>query len=143
MLALNETLFKTFGENLIMYADDGFIFSEEELFFDDSEWESWGVKFNYKKVHEIKRDGRWIKPFKFLGLEFNGESNQLRANTRKGSTLIYDKEQLVSLVRNRELIGQKESDTRRRKQEAHQDSFNSLVNSKIYGLIQNRMYSGS
>jgi predicted Zn-ribbon and HTH transcriptional regulator len=39
----------------------------------------------------VKRDGEWIRPLKFLGLEYDGKRDKLRARTRGGSTLEYDK----------------------------------------------------
>jgi len=40
-----------------------------------------------------------MKPLKFLGLEFDGET--LSANTRNGSKLVFDKEDLVNALKER------------------------------------------
>jgi hypothetical protein len=42
-----------------------------------------------------------MKPLKFLGLEYDGKT--LKANTRKGSKLVFDKEDLVIALRDREI----------------------------------------
>lgn len=44
----------------------------------------------------MKDNYKWIKPLKFLGMEFDGES--FRASTRKGASLVYDKAGLVRCV---------------------------------------------
>lgn len=44
----------------------------------------------------------WLKPLKFLGLTYDGNLDKLMGSTRNGSTLIYDKEELVSALQNRE-----------------------------------------
>jgi len=50
-----------------------------------------------------------LKPLKFLGIEYNGETNKLRARTRKGSSLLYDKEALIDAVNKGEVhIGYEE-----------------------------------
>jgi len=45
-----------------------------------------------------------LKPFKFLGFEYDGNKKLFYANTRKGSKLIYNRQQMVDLIRNRELM---------------------------------------
>jgi hypothetical protein len=36
-----------------------------------------------------------VKPLKFLGLEYDGQENQLRSQTRSGKSLLFDKEGLI------------------------------------------------
>lgn len=40
---------------------------------------------------------------KFLGLVYNGEKDELSSETREGAKLVYDKEDLVSAVNEREI----------------------------------------
>lgn len=35
----------------------------------------------------MKKDGQWLKPLRFLGIEYNGITGVFRGKTRKGSTL--------------------------------------------------------
>jgi hypothetical protein len=51
-----------------------------------------------------------MKPLKFLGLTYDGKKDKLYAATRKGSTLEFDKEELVEAVAARE-TGDKLTDT--------------------------------
>lgn len=44
----------------------------------------------------VKSNYQWLKPLKFLGMQFDGVS--FRAATRKGATLLYDKAELVKYV---------------------------------------------
>jgi hypothetical protein len=67
----------------VAYADDSVSFSEEEIMLKAPE--DTGIIINEEKSGYVKFNGEWIKPLKFLGLEFDGKI--LRANTRKGSTL--------------------------------------------------------
>lgn len=45
----------------------------------------------------MKKHGVWLKPLKLLGLVYDGEEGTLRASTRKGSKLLYDKGDLVDI----------------------------------------------
>lgn len=44
----------------------------------------------------MRSNYKWVKPLKFLGLEFDGE--KLRAATRGGANLVYDKAALVEAL---------------------------------------------
>jgi len=46
----------------------------------------------------VKKDGIWKKPLKFLGLEYDGNSDILKASTRLGSGLVFDKFNLVKEI---------------------------------------------
>jgi len=35
----------------------------------------------------VKRDGKWLKPLKFLGMEFDGITGRLKSKTRSGKEL--------------------------------------------------------
>jgi hypothetical protein len=39
----------------------------------------------------IKARGKWLRPLRFLGLEYNGATNKLKARTKKGAELEFDK----------------------------------------------------
>lgn len=41
------------------------------------------------------RNEEWVKPLRFLGLEYDGRENQLRSQTRSGKSLLFDKEGLI------------------------------------------------
>jgi hypothetical protein len=49
-----------------------------------------------EKTGWVKYDGKWLKELSFLGLTYNGTIRQLRSTTRKGNTLIYDKEAMMN-----------------------------------------------
>jgi Na+-transporting methylmalonyl-CoA/oxaloacetate decarboxylase gamma subunit len=48
-----------------------------------------------QKTGWVKLDKFWLKELTFLGMTYNGILDQLRSNTRKGNTLIYNKQSLV------------------------------------------------
>jgi hypothetical protein len=43
----------------------------------------------------VKRKGEWLKPLKFLGLEYDGVHDIFRAHTRNGSQLEFNKQELI------------------------------------------------
>jgi hypothetical protein len=123
----------------VMYADDGIMWDDQVN--KDKQLGPprmcGGIKFAPSKCHLVKIDGRWIRPLKFLGLEYNGNTGTLMANTRNGSKLVYDKNQLIKLIEDRELVsGNSQGRTRK-------DSWISLITSSLYPLIISRMYNGS
>jgi len=59
------------------------------------------IEYAEEKSGEIKTAGVWKKVLKFLGLVYDGDKDQLRAETRKGSKLIMDKEDLIKEFNNR------------------------------------------
>ena len=79
-------------EGLLMYADDGLIFRDEES--DDIELNSrkWGVK-----VATDKSNG-WVKDrFTFLGLEYDLKNETVRFNDKEGSW--YDEERVREIAK--------------------------------------------
>lgn len=94
--------------DVVRYADDGIIFSNEEIDHIGEQSEQLvsegSIKYSAEKSGWIVKNKKWIKPLKFLGLEFDGEN--LRANTRKGSTLIMDKNDLLEALAYRQKTGQ-------------------------------------
>lgn len=54
-----------------------------------------GLTIHSGKSGWVKTDGTWLKPLKFLGLTYDGLTNVLRASTRNGSTLIFNKALLL------------------------------------------------
>jgi len=65
----------------------------------------WGIQYSPEKSGWVKRDGKWLKPLKFLGLTYDGERDTLTASTREGSTLsIHTKDELLNAL----LIGSKD-----------------------------------
>jgi len=76
----------------VLYADDGIQFVERGL-KRDPRWdvdnaEYAGVMLNEEKSGWVVRDGKWLKPLVFLGMEYDGVT--FRAKTRNGATLEWD-----------------------------------------------------
>lgn len=82
MLTLKEFLLQ---QPSISYADDPIFYGDRpfEIKFNDER----GILEAENKASWIKKDGKWLKPLKFLGLEYNGLENTLKAHTRNGATL--------------------------------------------------------
>lgn len=80
-----------YQDKLIMYIDDGLLMMDEwdpliimkmSGYLSES-----GITISPNKSGYIKRNGIWLKPIKFLGLVYDGNSGLIRANTRKGSKI--------------------------------------------------------
>jgi hypothetical protein len=107
-----ETRFGIDGCRVVMYADDGIIFLDDASKLDKilSLFESSGVELNMSKSGWIKKDGKWLKPLKFLGIKFTKwggvYADLIEASTRKGATLkftIFD-QFLAFLLESREKL---------------------------------------
>lgn len=74
----------------VMYADDGVIYGSnlgDKPFPTGFDVHESGIQLHEEKSRWVKRDGKWLRPLKFLGMEYDGNQGTFRANTRKGSTL--------------------------------------------------------
>jgi len=140
-LALHKSILDR-GISTVMYADDGNYYGDigdTPLITPNSGMVSANIHFNLEKSGWVKRDGKWLKPLKFLGLTYDGIKNELRASTRKGSTLLYDKHGLV--------LGKLEEWDRLAEDYPNnlkgEYTWEELIKSKLLGFIQSRLYQGS
>lgn len=117
--------------NLIMYADDGILYSDNE--FDPEQLSKGWVDFNTSKSRWVKRNGIWDTDLNFLGIKYVPESNELRGKTRKGSTLKFGAEQhnLFDLI-------PKWFDEAYKK-----EKWDWLAETQLLGTIQAKLYNGS
>jgi len=150
-LVIEEYLFKEVksqGHELLMYADDGMIFSEQGINFKPSkETIEAGMEFNLEKSWKVKEDGKWLRKLKFLGLVYDGNKNTWRADTRKGSKLLFDK---YSLLEAQEEGFMEDYPNKNRPNGPLKDNYQlnsrswlAYVNSKFAGYIQSKLYNGS
>jgi hypothetical protein len=138
-LALHNSVLDR-GMNTIMYADDGMYYGniDQPIITPNSGIVSANIEFNHKKSGWVKRNGQWLKPLKFLGLIYDGRTNRIRAATRKGSDLIYDKEELVRMIYESKVKPTYEE----RKRATSWNSWEMMIKSKLIGFIQSRLYQG-
>lgn len=47
-----------------------------------------GCHIEPSKSGYVKKDGQWLKPLKFLGLSYDGVTDTLKSQTRKGANLV-------------------------------------------------------
>lgn len=139
-ITLTDTVMKPYPNmKCLMYADDG-IFYGDKIYLEeiqkDKKFREAGIEFNWSKSGWIKKNGIWLKPLKFLGLTFDG--SQLKASTRKESKLVYDKNSLVHDYLMRSLYGESKKSTFPKSKY----SWEELLKSRLFGFIQNRLYSG-
>lgn len=119
------------GIQLIMYADDGIMFSNEnfEPYFPPS------LIPNLEKSKWVRKWGIGPPTMKFLGLTYNWKTDKLSGSTRKGSTLEFSPSQddLVPLIRTlREVFYQRPGNWMKY-----------VAESGVMGLVQSKLYCGS
>lgn len=100
-------VYEEFKEKLIMYIDDGLLMGNINT-LDLIRFSGWlqtsaGVTISPKKSGYVKRNGIWIKPLKFLGLEYHGKTGKIKASTRRGATM--DLPDLSKLIEKLEAMG--------------------------------------
>lgn len=117
------------GINLIMYADDGLMYSDQPF---DPPME----KLNKDKSKWVRRNGNWLRDLDFLGLKYIPEIDLLCGNTRKGSQLSFKTDQLKLFDLFNALRGEFSTITPESKLE-------DLVDYNLLGLIQARLYNGT
>jgi len=164
ILLLNHFMRQHSQYQCLMYADDGIFFSDHPIKIKD--FPELGIILNQDKSGYIKKDGVWIKPIKFLGLEFNGPLLQLHSRTRKGANISPSK--MINLYMKCYDYAQEQSDSMRAaEKEAAKDicspyisstpdikssmsrdklteqSWDKLLKSRLNGLLLSRMYQGS
>jgi hypothetical protein len=125
--------------------------------------EETGIEVSWEKSAPIKRNGIWLKPLKFLGLVYDPFKDELRANTRKGSKLIFDKQELMkadnmrealrSVLPNHDLEVSADLETdailndlsvgNNSLKDMKLDTWDEWMLSKIKGFFVSRLYSGS
>lgn len=105
VLSLRDLKF-TRGVQPLMYADDGLLFSDwsKDLSKEAKEsFERCGAEVNDSKSKWIKKEGKWLSPIKFLGLELDMRKGfQLKSKTRAGTSLELSDSMktLVTLLKN-------------------------------------------
>lgn len=138
----------------VMYADDGLYYGniqDTPIITPNTNLVDSNIYFNLDKSGWIKRDGKWLKPLKFLGMTYDGELNELRASTRTGSKLLMDQIALLKEVREREIAFSSDIEPKpayrvspeAEKKRPEENTWEQFIHSSIAGFIQSRLYSGS
>lgn len=133
ILALNNAI-KNDSVSSIRYADDGIFYSEFPFDVPNSEeLKKANISYAEEKCRWVRVNGEWVTRLKFLGMSYDGR--HLRADTRKGSTLIFDKGGLLNALARGHI---KWYDLR----EKSKYSLDNFVNSHLTGFAMSRMYIG-
>lgn len=124
----------------IMYADDGLLYgNSNETPKQTLMKQAFNININFEKSGWVKKDNKWLTNLKFLGLCYNGLTNELSAHTRNGSRLIFDKENLINANIDRLNL---ENQYIRKLNKKDPNSWESLFSSRLWGFIQSRLYQG-
>jgi hypothetical protein len=139
----------------VAYADDSVSFSDYPI--EITPPADTGIVINTEKSGYVKYDNEWLRPLKFLGLEFNGK--EFKANTRKGSTLKLSKKQQLLMeaceaTKDRmQFTSIEETIAYLKERRKTEDKFlgpsgtlghtwEEWFQSRIIGFIQSRLYNG-
>jgi len=72
----------------VQYADDGLKAEDEPFDFKLNDFSTYyGIELAPEKCGWVRYNGEWLKPLKFLGMEYDGSTDTFRASTRNGATL--------------------------------------------------------
>jgi hypothetical protein len=116
------------GIGLLMYADDGILYANEE--FSPSPPE--GFNFAEGKSRWIKRQEILENELKFLGIKYNFKTRLIRGHTRNGSTLEFGFEQENFFEYLRKIVPRGYGG----------DLMDALIKSSIFGLTLSKLYGG-
>jgi hypothetical protein len=138
-------------ERVIAYADDSVSFSPNPI--NHQPPEDTGIQINNNKSGYVKYNGKWEKPLKFLGLEFNGE--EFKAHTRKGSRLQLTEPmkllmEAMSKIDSNYLnveealkyLKEREEENLNENYQGNKSSWTEYFKNRITGFIQSRLYQG-
>lgn len=128
LLVLSEwyEYLKAKGIKLLMYADDGFLYSDQDF----TPVSPPGIPFAEGKCKWLRREDRNISDTKFLGLRYDFDNGLFRGATKNGSTLEFGPDQL-DLLKLISLEGN------------YSNLMAALVKSGIWGLVLSKLYNGS
>lgn len=119
----------------VRYADDGLIFSQTKLEHEvTNRMREANIQIAPAKSGYVKYEGNWLKVLKFLGMTYDGKLDQLAADTRNGSKLLMDKEDLIREYNARE---------DEYEEKFSEWSWDAFIHSQLGGYIQSRLYAGS
>lgn len=116
----------------ISYADDGLFMSNED--FSVKEMPLSGIHINWEKSGWVRRNGVWIKPLKFLGLEWDGQS--LKAATRTGSRLLADDTRSAWSILTDTFVY-------KRKVPNYNHTWEYIFKGSLAGQLQSKLYNGT
>jgi len=128
----------------VSYADDPVFFGDQE--FKIYDYPNEGITIHPEKSGWVKKNGKWLKPLKFLGLEFDGKV--LRARTRNGSTLELSSDikgalHAINQLEHEMYRDYSKSSGFQTSKERVLDSWYNLFKSRLIGHIVSRLYTGS
>jgi hypothetical protein len=128
-------------QDIVLYADDGLIFSSENNIVPPVFTPESGIKLNLEKSYMIKRQGKWIKPLKFLGVTYEAGSylsdstvsgGQVRNSTRTPKPFILNQLDLFRNAGYYKTYEGKETET-----------YDHWFKTKLSGYLMSRLYNGT
>jgi hypothetical protein len=131
LLALSDwhKALKDKGIKLLMYADDGILYSDQPF----EPTPPPGFKFAPDKSRWVRKDNEQVEEeLKFLGVKYDFKKGLLKGATRNGSTLEFGKNQKDVFEKLKELVPSGHSCA----------EMPALVRSSIFGLALSKLYGG-
>jgi hypothetical protein len=135
--------------SITMYMDDGLLFSNEDI---NSVVETLqdglkrlGLEMAPEKSSLVKSEGRWLKTLKFLGMRYDGETNELSSDTRGGTKVKFPErltgEQLYEWIGNNTELWEEVKKTYTRQRPVKLSTWEAGIKTGILGtMIANSQY---
>jgi hypothetical protein len=135
--------------SITMYMDDGLLFSNEDI---NSVVETLqdglkriGLEMAPEKSSQVKSEGRWLKTLKFLGMRYDGETNELSSDTRGGTKVKFPErltgEELYEWIGNNTELWEEVKKTYTRQRTAKLSTWEAGIKTGILGtMIANSQY---
>jgi len=135
--------------SITMYMDDGLLFSNEDI---NSVVETLqdglkriGLEMAPEKSSLVKSEGRWLKTLKFLGMRYDGETNEIMSDTRRGMKVKFPErltgEQLYEWIGNNTELWEEVKKTYTRQRTVKLSTWEAGIKTGILGtMIANSQY---
>jgi hypothetical protein len=135
--------------SITMYMDDGLLFSNEDIntvvgTLQDG-LKRLGLEMAPEKSSLVKSEGRWLKTLKFLGMRYDGETNELMSDTRRGTKVKFPErltgEQLYEWIGNNTELWEEVKKTYTRQRTVKLSTWETGLKTGILGtMIANSQY---
>lgn len=131
---------KQAGINLLMYADDGILYSDRDF----KVFPPRNFELAEEKSRWLKKDNEWVtETQKFLGVRYNSTTDMITGETRSGKTLSFSAKQHRVMDLLRSILPASFSAPPITRHTTRISRLEALMSSSISGVAQAKIYGGS
>lgn len=131
-----------------MYADDGLLYSDTAIdikkvlsFSPES-----GIKVNWSKSEYVRKEGEWLKPLKFLGMEYEfqpGEGPTIHNGGTLSNATRTPKPFLIDYYHAIQEAAEYDRQFYPKRGRIHPDSWSNVFQSAYAGMVTSHLYNGT